>query len=136
VGTAFEFVQHRHLLAADLTEAELHENAVANLLNLANQRLNIRSYCGIFIVCLEGNFEASLLLADSLWDDELVHLAPNGFLAAVPARDVLAFCDAGSESGIAELRAVIARVYATAVDHALTSVLLRRMDKSWVRYSG
>jgi hypothetical protein len=132
-GTEFKLVQYRHLFAAGLTEAELHELAVANLLDLANKRLDIRPYGDIFAMLLDGNFEASLLLADSLWDEKLVHLAPNGFLAAAPARDVLAFRDAASESGIAEPRAVIAGIDAAGADHALSPLLLRRVEKSWIR---
>ncbi|HET6236286.1 MAG TPA: hypothetical protein VFE41_15205 [Acetobacteraceae bacterium] len=135
VGFAFRYVQRRHLLGANVTADELHNRAVANLLDFSRDRLEIRPYQGIFAVLLGGNFEASLLLAGSLWDDRLAHLAPNGFVAAAPARDLLAFCDASSEGGIIELRAVITRAEAAGVDHALTPTLLRRHGKSWVRYA-
>jgi hypothetical protein len=120
VGFAFRYVQRRYLLGANVTADELHNRAVVNLLDFARDRLEIRPYQGVFAVLLGGNFEASLPLASSLWDDRLALLAPNGFVAAAPARDVLAFCDASSEGGIIELRAVITRAEAAGVDHALT----------------
>jgi hypothetical protein len=134
VGNAFHLVQRRHLSEAGLTEDDLHGTAIANLLGLARQRLEIRPYDGAYAVLLDGNFEASLLLADSLWDESLAHLAPNGFVAAAPARDLLAFCDAGSPEAIDQLRAIIARAETAGVDHPLTSVLLRRESASWIRH--
>jgi hypothetical protein len=64
---------------------------IANLVGLARARLKVRPYQGAYASLLDGNFEACLLLVDSLWDESLVHLAPNGFVAAAPARDLLAF---------------------------------------------
>ena len=134
VGTALELVQRRQLSGAGLTEDELHERAVTTLLDLADERLEIRAYKGAFVALMGGNFEASLLLVNRLWVEDLAHLAPNGFVAAVPARDVLAFCDAASLTGITELRAIVARVQAGNMEHLLTSVLLCRQSKSWIRH--
>ena len=76
------------------------------------------------MIFLGGNFEASLLLIDDLWDRQLAHLAPNDFVAAVPTRDVLAVCDANSEAGIDELRQIVLR--AEGGDHPLATTLYRR----------
>jgi hypothetical protein len=80
-------------------------------------------------------FEASLLLVDALWDGALSQYAPNGFGIAVPARDVLAFADAGSASAIDELRAVVSRIFPGG-DHLITPELYRRQSGRWVRYVG
>jgi hypothetical protein len=136
IGEYFQFVHRRHLHAAGLTEDELHELAVANLLELASERLEVRSYHAIYVALMRGNFEASLVLADRFWDEEMAYLAPNGFIAAIPARDILGFCDAGSPAGIAEPRALVGRVEAiTPPDHPLTPILLRRSGRRWVRYA-
>jgi hypothetical protein len=80
-----------------------------------------------------GNFESSLLLMDDVWS-QLEKEMPNGTVAAVPARDVVAFCDLKSEEGISALKNVIARAEAENVDHPITKSLLRREKTAWVVY--
>jgi hypothetical protein len=75
------------------------------------------------------NFEASLLLLDAMWDDWFSHIVRDSFMVAAPARDVVAFCDASSPEGVAELRQVIRRVENG--DHLLQPHLYRREDKTW-----
>jgi hypothetical protein len=60
-----------------------------------------------FAVLFDGNFEASLILVDGLWDKALAHFAPNGFLAALPSKNVLAFCDMRTPMGPQLLRRII-----------------------------
>ena len=72
------------------------------------------------MVLCGGSFEASLILIDELWEDTLDHFAPNGFIAAFPCRDILAFCDAESAAGIEQLRQIITR--AEEGDHQITPV--------------
>jgi hypothetical protein len=82
---------------------------------------------------VDGNFEASLILVDGLWDKALAQLAPNGFVAAIPARDILAFCDANSAAGIAELHQLIGRIQNG--NHMLSRELFQRADAGWSRFS-
>jgi hypothetical protein len=79
---------------------------------------------------MQGNFEASLLLLDDLWDGPLKQYAPAGVVVALPARDICAFCDAGSEQGIRELQALSANVTARG-DHCITPTLYRRRERTW-----
>ncbi len=132
-GDHFSYVQRRHINLAGLSESALHEKAIANLAALLAQR-EARLHAavnGVSAIIFDGNFEATLILVDSLWDEELAHLAPNGFVVAIPTRDVLAFCDAQSRMGIDELRRVIARTQGG--DHPLQPVLYRRdaTTRSW-----
>jgi hypothetical protein len=87
----------------------------------------------IFALFLDGNFEASLLLLDDLWDQALSGYAPNGFVIAVPARDVLAFCDQASEEGVGELREVAARLFPGG-DHLISPQLFSREGDRWVPF--
>lgn len=132
-GEYFSYVQRRHLTLSGLSESALHEKAVANLAALLGQREArlLDAVDGVSAIIFDGNFEASLVLVDSLWDEEFAHLVPNGFLVAIPTRHTLAFCDAQSQVGIAELRRVIAR--AQNEDHPLQPVLYRRdaATRSW-----
>ena len=130
----FQYVQYRHLAAAGITEAELKRLGIANLSTLLSQRgANVRPYQNIFAVFFDGAFEASLILIDDLWDEKLAHFAPNGVIAAVPCRDILAFCDAENASGILELRQLIQRVESG--DHPISSVLYRRHASIWKPYA-
>jgi hypothetical protein len=51
-------------------------------------------------VIFDGALEASLILIDDLWNEELAHFAPNAVTAAVPCRDIFVFSDAENASGI------------------------------------
>jgi uncharacterized protein YtpQ (UPF0354 family) len=135
-GDHFRYVQQRHLVAAGLTEAELHRNAVENLATLVDANAPKIHPCGeAFAIVFGGNFEASLILVDALWDEQLNQLAPNGFIITIPNRDILAFCDAESSSGVEELRRVITRVEGG--DHPITSTLYRRnaVTRTWRPYT-
>ena len=135
-GDHFQYVQRRHLADANLTEAVLHQKAVDNLATLLrNKGTKIRPYGEAFAVFFGGNFEASLILIDALWDEHLAHLAPNGCIIAIPNRDILAFCDAKSSAGLEELRQIVQRVEGG--DHPITSTLYRRVPslRIWRPYA-
>ncbi len=104
-GTHFKYVAVRHLSAAGLTEAELHRRAILNLeAMLETDAFAVYDHGDCFGVVMGGNFEASLILVDSLWERRLGDLAPNGFVAAIPSRGILAFCDTQSAAGLPQLR--------------------------------
>jgi uncharacterized protein YtpQ (UPF0354 family) len=133
-GQAFEFVQNRHLSIAGIDADALHAASMGNFLAYTAERTRMQPHGSIFALFLDGNFEASLLLVDSLWDESLAGYAPNGFIVAVPTRDVLAFADAASVVGIEELREVVFRVFSSG-DHPISSDLYRRHSGRWVRLS-
>jgi hypothetical protein len=118
-----------------MDKATLHRNAVADLAALAQQRLRVSKCDGNYAALLGEDFEASLLLLDWQWDQRLTQLAPNGFLACIPARDILAFCDSGSVRGSEELRLLVDRVWSGA-DHLVTRSLFRREQGRWERVVG
>jgi hypothetical protein len=134
-GNEFSYIQNRHIVGTGVTEAALHCVAVQNLASLADQRLRVQPYGHIFAVLMDGNFEASILLLDSLWDSAFREYVDGDYLAALPARDVLAFGDALSSLAVAELQAVIARLEGSKADHVLSSCLYRRREGAWVRYA-
>ncbi len=130
-GDHFQYIQQRHLTGAGMTEAELRRGAINNLAALLEEKgAAVQPYGDTFAVFFGGNFEASLVLVDVLWDEQLAHLAPNGFIVAIPNRDILAFCDEKSESGIEQLRQIIGRVEGG--DHPITPTLYRRdQSRTW-----
>jgi uncharacterized protein YtpQ (UPF0354 family) len=132
----FQYIQRRHLVDAGMTEAMLRQNAVNNLAALVGKKgAKVQPYGDCYAVFFGGNFEASLVLVDTLWDEHLSHLAPNGFVIAIPNRDMLAFCDAMSETGVEQLRQIIGRVEGG--DHPITATLYRRdpVTCTWQPYA-
>ena len=83
---------------------------------------------------MEGNFEASVLLLDTVWEISLAKHVRGGFVVAAPTRDVLAFGDASSPHAISELRALVDRLAESGADHPLTNSLLHRREGAWVVY--
>jgi uncharacterized protein YtpQ (UPF0354 family) len=135
-GNQFKYIQQRHLEASGMTATALHQVALNNLAALLGERgAKVQPYAGTFAVLFGGNFEASLMLVDALWDEHVAHLAPNGFIVAIPNRDILAFCDAHSESGVEQLRQIVGRVEGG--DHPITPRLYRRdrHARSWIQYA-
>ncbi|MGO1075578.1 DUF1444 family protein [Inquilinus sp. CA228] len=135
-GNHFQYIQRRHLVGSGMTETVLHQGAVNNLAALLKEKgAKVQPYDDTFAVFFGGNFEASLILVDALWDEYLSHLAPNGFIIAIPNRDILAFCDAQSQPGVEQLRQIIGQVEGG--DHPISPTLYRRdrSTRAWRPYA-
>jgi uncharacterized protein YtpQ (UPF0354 family) len=119
------YVQYRHLAEQKIELSELHRIGLANLQKLCDAHLSVRKHGPIYGIFLDGNFEASLFLLEDLWQKELAHLVAESFTIALPARDVLAFCDSASDEGVAALREMVKEV-SEGGDHLLTQSLFRK----------
>ncbi|HVN29494.1 MAG TPA: hypothetical protein VMT64_13445, partial [Candidatus Binataceae bacterium] len=106
-----------------MLEGELHEHGLRNLSALAEKTLRIVRTGNIFAAILDGNFEASLLLLDSLWTHELASTISGEAVVAIPARDILAFCSSASRDGVEQLRRIAAQVTDGGGDHLLSPFL-------------
>lgn len=91
-GDHFSYAQNHHLADIKAEPVGLHEIALINLSKLAQEKLRIVQEGEVHGLLLDGQFEASLMLLDDLWDDTLAQFTPNGAIVAIPTRDVLAFC--------------------------------------------
>jgi uncharacterized protein YtpQ (UPF0354 family) len=130
-GDRFVYVDQGDLSAAGLSQSELHGLALENLREFSRSKLRVEVHGDVYAVLLDGNFEASLILVAELWERGVAKLLPNGCVAALPARDVLAFCDSESSAGLEELRQVVRRVYPSG-DHLLSERLYQRAaDGTW-----
>jgi uncharacterized protein YtpQ (UPF0354 family) len=130
-GKDYEYVQMCHLQSDGISEEELHRIGLRNLRALAAKRpARVHAYQGVFAVLMGGDFEASLILLDDLWDNEFRQFVTGEYAAVVPARDLLAFCDGASVDGIAELQRVIERAQPGG-DHLLTKTIYIRRDGRW-----
>lgn len=131
--SAFRYIQNRHLDGDGVSANELHRIAIDNLSKLAySGNLQIFPHPGriMFAAIMGGNFEASLILVDELWDDTFRQFVQGDYAVAIPARDVLTFCDSNSSAGLDELRQVIERVFPVA-DHALCDKVFFRRHGRW-----
>jgi uncharacterized protein YtpQ (UPF0354 family) len=132
-GTQFEYVQRRHLTGEACGDNELHTSSIANLERMATGSLQIATHPNgeMFAALMGGNFEASLILLDSLWEKSFRHLVSGQYVAAIPARDLLAFCDAASAVGLQELRTVCDTARASGADHPISDQLYCRVGNQW-----
>ena len=130
-GDAFTYIQYRDLDSDGITENELHDIGINNLLALAAQTdLRVAPHGNIFGAFFDGNFEASLLLVDSIWRHSFRQFVVGDYLVAIPNRDILAFCECSSSAGRAELLEVIERLK-NSDDHPLSCELFIRRDSEW-----
>jgi uncharacterized protein YtpQ (UPF0354 family) len=137
-GDHFEWIQERHLAAEGCSEEELHAIAVENLARRASGSLRVATHpCGeMFAVLMGGNFEASLMALDAVWEGGFRQFVTGDFVVACPARDLLAFCDARSVAGLRELRDVCEKARTHGVDHPLSQRLYRRVAGRWQVFEG
>lgn len=132
--SSFSYVQNRHLELEDCSLKTLHKNSLSNLTNAALGKIRLQEFETINALFFDGNFEASLILLDELWDINLEQYAPNGFVVAIPAKDVIAFCDKESDLGIQELIEMNKRVFGTQGDHLISDILYVRESGKWHSY--
>jgi len=132
VGASYQLVQHRHLDDEHTSEERLHEVGIRNLLTTASERdLRVQPYQNIYAVLMGGDFEASLILLDQLWEHQFRQFVAGEYAIAIPARDILAFCNSTSTQGLDELRQLIERVHATS-DHPISSRIYVRRQAHWL----
>jgi uncharacterized protein YtpQ (UPF0354 family) len=130
LGNVYKYVTNWQLADEGVTPAELHEIAIRNLTQLIIERdMKVDQYQDIFAVMMGGDFEASVLLLDQLWDDIFRQFVDGDYAIAVPARDYLAFCDSSSKKGIQQLRQLIRSVPPDA-DHLISDRIYIRSEGS------
>ena len=135
LGSRFQYIQRRHLWADGMTQQELHRSSVAKLSTMLSDRSAVVHPCAdCFLVVFDGHFDASLILVDVLWDEMLEDFAPNGFVAAVPSKNGLAFCDLETPDGPLQLRRIVEHLGG---DHPISTTLYRRDPalREWRPYS-
>jgi len=92
--------------------------------------MTIQKHEDILYFSGSGNFEASLLLVPEIWEEWLLEHCPNGYIAAIPARDILAVCDKNHPEGISKLNNIINKVWPDG-DHLLSRKLFKYANGQW-----
>lgn len=137
-GAGFSYVNMGEVSAAGITLDELHKIGLKNLAALVNKReraLTLKPLKNSYGLILEGNFEASLVLLDELWDGPLKKFLPNAPVVTLASRDICVFCDAKSPEGLAELKGISDRV-TDGGQHLLSSELFIRSNGKWKTFEG
>jgi uncharacterized protein YtpQ (UPF0354 family) len=125
----FEFISKHRMEQLELTPDELHRLALRNLPNrLPEIQLHGDSPCHM-ITC-GGNFEATLLLHDGLWDAMGENL-PGQPMAVVPARDLLFVTGSGWE-GAHQFLSELANKELEDKRYALSKQVFTRKAGTWV----
>lgn len=119
------YIQHRHLQDTGVSLDELHMIGLRNLKAKCNKELRVEKHGPIYGLFLDGNFEASVILLEHIWQGELSPLVEESFTIAIPARDILAFCDSSSVDGIKTLTQMVTTVFQGG-DHLLSRNLFRK----------
>lgn len=133
-GESFTFVMDNQAEDSGKTLEEVLAIGISNLRLIADE-VEIKKNQDFIYFTGSGNFEASLLLVDEIWDEWLSDLCPNGYIAAIPARDILAVCDKNDHEAATKLAALIGRVW-DGGDHLLSNKLYTREGKKWVPLAG
>ena len=82
----------------------LRERAIANLRRLVPQ-IEVMGEGGTYMITAGGDYEASLILIDSVWEDGRMEV-DGEILVAIPARDLLIVSGTGNPEAIERLRQV------------------------------
>ena len=125
----FVFISRRRLRELGLTEEELHLRA---LLNLPSRppKIEIHGAPPKQMLVAGGNFEATLLLHDGLWNEVGRHMSGD-ILAVAPARDLLMISDSAWEGARDFLKGIAAKDLEDK-SHTLSKCILRRTQGKWV----
>jgi len=130
-GQSYGYIQNRHLEDDRISADDLHAIGLRNLKRLITQRnARVQPHGNVFALLAGGDFEASVMLLDDFWEGEFRKFVSGKFAVAIPARDVLAFCDADSAGGIAELYEVINRIWPTG-NHLVSGKIYIRQTAGW-----
>jgi uncharacterized protein YtpQ (UPF0354 family) len=127
----FEFITRRHLQENGLNQEELHALALSNLPNRV-PKIELHGEFPRYMITAGGNFEATLLLLDGLWDQLTEHL-PGKPMAVVPARDLL-FVSGSDYEGASQFLADVASKELEEKRYALSKCILVREGGKWHAY--
>ena len=135
-GGTYWYLREKEFPKFRMTRDDLHSRAVENLADAARMApVTWVQQGSIFVGLWVQDFpksEAALLLVDELWDKTLRKFAPDGFIAAIPRPDIIAFCNFGDAAALVELRTIVTQAFHS---QSITKALFRRDESSWQRYS-
>jgi|SRR5450432_2573407 len=130
-GAHFKMVQMKDL-SEEITLEKIHDAALTNLARVVKDQTEIKGDAeNIMIVTNGGNFEATMLLADYIWD-ELKTLLNDEVCVAIPANDLMFVSAKNNEVGRETLRMMIRRCFDEMEVHGLiVRHIYERVNNHW-----
>jgi uncharacterized protein YtpQ (UPF0354 family) len=130
----FTMVAQRDLTRLALDKQRLHAVAVTNLRRTIPQPELHQISPGVFMLTCGGNFEATTLLLDEVWQQVTAKVSGD-LVVAVPARDIVIFTGGDNRDGLAFMRSKVSHILEVG-DHTLTRHFLVRSESGWRVYEG
>lgn len=128
----------RYLTPADLDEAKIERRdlrrlACENLVRLL-PKIEYHGKDGLYMVTAGGDYEASLLLVDSIWTSGQMRVQGE-IVVAIPTRDLLLVTGSKDAQGIARVQQIIKEA-SSGGSYRLTPKLFVYRDGRFAAYSG
>lgn len=128
----------RYFTPKDLEKAGIDQKNLRTLAceNLKRLLPKIERYGtnGAYMFTAGGNYEASLLLLDSVWSD-IQHDVSGDIVVAIPTRDVLLVTGSDDRDGLEKMRQTVKKISAQSA-YKLTTKLFVRRDGNFVEFTG
>ena len=118
--------------AANVSQEELRNLAVTNLKALL-PRIELSEIPPMLMLTAGGDYEASLLLFDSIWSSGQIKVEGE-IVVAIPARDVLIITGSKNKAGLKKLRETAKKV-ASEANYTLTDKLFVYRDGKFVVFN-
>jgi uncharacterized protein YtpQ (UPF0354 family) len=126
------YLTTKDLEPVNLKLSELKALAIKNLKSII-PKIEVHGGNGVYMVTAGGDYEASLLLFDGLWDG--IQIKVDGdYIVTVPARDMLLITGSKNVEGIRKIRDLSVKTVAEA-SYRLTSDLFVRKNGSFIKYT-
>ena len=129
--TTMRFMTNADLAPLNLTIHELHELAIENLRKRI-PRVCVRQEQGVYRLVCDGNYEASLVFADTILD-QLQSKFPGELILAVPAKNCLLVAGSEDKQRVRKI-AELAQKVAADSSHPLSPNLLVRRRGQFIKY--
>ena len=126
---SFQYINNRFLRENNLSFEDIHLLALQNLPNRL-PKIEMHGNSPYHMITAGGNFEATLLLLDSLWDQLAEHL-PGEPMAAIPSRDLLFVTGSEAENAVSFMSDMANKDLADN-SHALSKCFFVRRSGKWI----
>ena len=109
-GHSFQIIQNKHL-TDDITIDKLHSAALTNMAIATSDKTEVNGDPNnVMMVTNGGNFEATMLLADFLWE-QIEPVFKDKICVAIPANDLLFIAAKNNSNGRETLRQLVKRYF-------------------------
>ncbi|HYH15964.1 MAG TPA: DUF1444 family protein [Flavisolibacter sp.] len=106
MGDSYQFIQNRQL-SGTITLDTLHDAALTNMAKAISDKTEVNGDPdNVMMVTNGGNFEATMLLADFLWE-QLEPIFNDKLCVAIPAKDLLFISASSNPVGRESLRSFV-----------------------------